>query len=352
MFNAVNESAPELSHELSHDFSPDFSPEPSPKPSDEAHIEAEKAPVLKRPRKPARIKPAAELGESLRSALSAEIDAALRECEGLASWEQSRRRRSVHEMRRALKRFRAGASLCKGAVDAVAVREVQEEVRGTAERLSATRDRDVLIETIAGVCTVFPDSARRSVQAITVAILAPEKASTVSADWQSAAEILRGQLMAMHTRMLATDLRAVAPDGIADAIAKRWRRARRSAAVPWNAGHLDALHEVRKECQRISLQLMLVSRLGPTRKLERLARRLSGVVSRIGEDRDLGLLEALLVERRAEFPDPRQVDEMLREVRTRREQLLRSAHRRAGKVLGVKSAVVRKLVVTGRSGTR
>jgi GNAT superfamily N-acetyltransferase len=221
----------------------------------------------------------------------------------------------VHELRRALKRFRAGASLCKGAVDAVEVRAVQEEVRATAERLSATRDRDVLIETITDVCSVFPLTSRRQVGAIAVAILAPEKATTASADWEQAALAIRTQLEAMRQRMHAADLRAVGPDSIAASLSRRWRRARRASAVPWNAGHLDSLHEVRKECQRLALQLQLISRLGPRRRLERLVERLAAVVSRIGEDRDLGLLEALLVERRSEFPDPRQVDEMLREVR-------------------------------------
>lgn len=300
-----------------------------------------------RARRPARVRPAADLGEALRDALLEEIDGGLRECDGLASWEQPVRRRAVHELRRALKRFRAGASLCKGAVDAVEVRAVQEEVRATAERLSATRDRDVLIETIAGVCEVFPITSRRSVTAIASAILAPEKATTSSADWQQAAAIIRGQLEAMRSRMHGVDLRAVGPDSVADAVARRWRRARRQAAVPWNAGHLDALHEVRKECQRLALQLVLISRLGPRRRMERLASRLADVVSRIGEDRDLGLLEGLLVERRGEFPDPRQVDLMLREVRARRARLLRSARKRARKVLAPKAREVRRLVATG-----
>ena len=301
-----------------------------------------------RPRRPARVRPAAELGESLRDALLEEIDAALRECDGLASWEQPVRRRAVHELRRALKRFRAGASLCKGAVDAVEVRLVQEEVRATAERLSATRDRDVLIDTITGVCEVFPATSRRSVGAIATAILAPEKATTASADWHQAAAIIRGQLEAMRGRMMSVDLRAVGPDSVADAMARRWRRARRSASVPWNAGHLDELHEVRKECQRLSLQFVQVSRLGPRRRMERVAGRLAEGGSRSGEDRDLGRLEGLLTERRGEFPDPRQVDEMLREVRRRRERLLRSARKRARKVLSAKARDVRRLVATGK----
>jgi len=305
-----------------------------------------------RSRLPARVRPAEDLGESLRDALLAEIDTALLECDDLASWEQPRRRRAVHELRRALKRFRAGASLCKGAVDAVEVRAVQEEVRATAERLSATRDRDVLIETITDVCEVLPPALRRSTGAIAVAVLAPDKATTASADWQQAAAIIRGQLEGLRARMLAADLRAVGPDSIASAIARRWRRARRQAVVPWNAGHLDALHEVRKECQRIALQLVLVSRLGPRRRIERLASSLGRVVSAIGEDRDLGLLEGLLSERRAEFPDPRQVDDLLREVRSRRQQLLRAARLRARKVLEPKAGEVRRLVSTGRGRRR
>jgi uncharacterized protein (UPF0276 family) len=186
------------------------------------------------------------------------------------------------------------------------------------------------------------------VTAIATAILAPEKATTAAADWQQAAAIIRGQLEAMRMRMHGVDLRAVGPDSVADAVARRWRRARRQAAVPWNAEHLESLHEVRKECQRLALQVTMLSRLGPRRRMERLASRLADVVSRIGEDRDLGLLEGLLVERRGEFPDPRQVDAMLREVRERRELLLRSARKRARKVLASKSRDIRRLVATGK----
>jgi CHAD domain-containing protein len=299
-------------------------------------------------RKPAVIRPSKQLEESLREALLSEIDSALSECDRLASWEQPERREAVHELRRALKRFRAGASLCKGAVDAVEVRAVQEEVRATAERLSATRDRDVLIETIGDVTRIFPSVGRRSVQAIMVAVLAPEKATTASSDWHTAAGIIRGQLEAMRGRMAAVNLRAISPDGVADAIARRWRRARRAASVPWDAGHLESLHEVRKECQRIALQIQLVARLGPRKRLERLSKELSKVVGDIGTDRDLGLLEALLEQRRSEFPDPRQVDAALAEIRARRRRRLRAARRRAREVLGLKVREVRSIVVRGR----
>lgn len=299
-------------------------------------------------RRGAQVEPSEQLDESLRAALLAEIDGALEESRRLASWEQAERRDAVHELRRALKRFRAGASLCRGAVDAVAVRAVQEEVRATAQRLSATRDRDVMIETIADVVEIFPRTGRRSVHAISIALLAPEKATTAAADWQAASESIRLSLEAMRARMEAADLRAVAPDGIAQVIARRWRRARRAAAVPWDAQHLDALHQVRKECQRLALQFHLLARLGPQRKMLRLSRDLGRVVSYIGEDRDLGLLEERLREHQREFPDPRQAEAMLLHVRSRRAKLLRSARRRALDVLDPKPRDIGKLVATGR----
>ncbi len=303
-------------------------------------------------RRPARLEPSEQLDESLRAALLAEIDGAMEESQRLASWEQSERRDAVHELRRALKRFRAGASLCRGAVDAVEVRAVQEAVRATAERLSATRDRDVMIETIASVVQIFPKPSRRSAQAIAIALLAPEKATTAAADWQAASEALRASLEAMRERMRVVDLRAVAPDGIARIIARRWKCARRAAVVPWDAEHLEALHQVRKECQRLALQLQLVSRIGPERKLLRLSRELARVVSRIGEDRDLGLLEERLREHAGEFPDPRQTGAMQLHVRSRRAKLLRSARKSALAVLDTKSSAVRKLVATGRNVRR
>lgn len=299
-------------------------------------------------RKPAVIRPSKQLEESLREALLAEIDSALSECDRLASWEQPERREAVHELRRALKRFRAGASLCKGAVDAVEVRAVQEEVRATAERLSATRDRDVLIETIGDVTRIFPATSRRSVHAIMVAVLAPEKATTASADWLTAATFMRGQLEAMRVRMASVDLRAISPGSVAEAIAKRWRGARRAASVPWDARHLESLHAVRKECQRIAFQFQLIARLGPRKRLERLSRELSKVVSDIGADRDLGLLGALLEQRRSEFPDPKQVRDVVAEIQKRRRQRLRSAQRRARRVLSLKVGEVRRTIIRGR----
>jgi hypothetical protein len=298
-------------------------------------------------RKPAVIRPSEELEESLRDALLSEIDAALDECDRLASWEQPERRDAVHELRRALKRFRAGASLCKGAVDAVEVRAVQEEVRATAERLSAKRDRDVLVETIGSVVAVFPTSSRRSIHAITLAVLAPEKATTSSADWNAAAAIIRGRLERLRARMQSVDLRAVAPDGLASAITRRWRRARRAATVPWDAEHLEELHAIRKLCQRIALQLRLVSRLGPRSRLERLSSELGRAVAEIGEDRDLGLLEVHLRERRAEFPDPSKVDLMMSEIRRRRERCIRKARRCVRGVLAPKPARIRALLTFG-----
>ena len=299
-------------------------------------------------RKPAVIRPSKQLEESLRAALLYEIDAALAECDRLASWEQPERRGAVHELRRALKRFRAGASLCRGAVDAVEVRAVQEEVRVTAERLSATRDRDVLVETIGSVVGVLPSWSRRTVQAIAVAVLAPEKPTTASADWQGAAAAIRLQLEGLRRRMSAVDLRAIGPDGLAESIARRWKQARRASRVPWDMEHLDVLHDLRKRCQRLSLQLFLVSRLGPTHRLEQMARRLGVTVAKIGADRDLGLLEGLLVDRRAEFPDPRQVEELLFEVRRRRAKQLKAGRRSAMVALAARTRTIRSLIACGK----
>lgn len=299
-------------------------------------------------RRAARIDPAGQLEESLRAALLEEIDIALDESRRLASWEQPVRREAVHELRRALKRFRSGAALCRGAVDAEEVRSVQEEIRSTAERLSATRDRDVMLDTIADAVHALPREHRRPLHAITAALVAPEKATTASADWEAASASIEAALSRLRARIEGADLRAVAPDGIADAIARRWRRARRDAAGPWDAAHLDRLHELRKSCQRLSAQLWLVAPLGPRRRIERLAGRLAEVVSAIGEDRDLGLLEERLRDRRAEFPDVRQVDAMLAHARARRAKLLRRARRRAARVLDAKPREIRALVATGR----
>lgn len=299
-------------------------------------------------RRAARIDAAGQLEESLRTALLDEIDTALAESRRLASWEQPVRREAVHELRRALKRFRSGAALCRGAVDAEEIRAVQEEVRSTAERLSATRDRDVMLDTIGDVVRALPPEQRRPLHAITAALVAPEKATTASADWEAASASIEAALSRLRGRIEGADLRAVAPDGIADAIARRWRRARRDARVPWDAAHLDRLHDLRKCCQRLAAQLWLVAPLGPRRRIERLSGRLAEVVSAIGEDRDLGLLEERLRDRRAEFPDVRQVDAMLEHARARRAKLLRRARRRAARVLDAKPREIRALVATGR----
>jgi CHAD domain-containing protein len=298
-------------------------------------------------RKPVFIRPNRQFEESLREALLTEIDVALAECDRLSGWEQSERREAVHELRRALKRFRAGASLCKGAVDAVEVRAVQDEVRATAERLSATRDRDVLVDTIGEVVKFFPPPSRRSVQAITVAVLAPEKATTSAEDWAAAGALIRGQLEGMRSRMMSVSLRAVAPDGASSEVARRWRRCRRTIESPLAQHGPERLHEIRKDCQRLSMQLFLLSRLGPRRRLTTMSARLAKVVSKLGCARDLSVLGGLLVQRRSEFPDPAQVDAMIEEVDRRATKCLKRAGRLARSVLATKPAKVRGLLASG-----
>ena len=296
--------------------------------------------------------PKLSVDEALRAVLLAELDVALDECRRLSSWDQSERRTAVHEMRRALKRFRSAASLCTSAVDAAAVRAVQEAVRSAAERLSAQRDRDVLVETIASVAQIFPKPSQRSVRAITTALVAPEKPTTSSADWQAASVQLEESLSALRTRMETVDMRAVAPDSIADGVAKRWRRARRRARARLDSSAVDELHELRKGCQRLALQLHMLAPMGPRRQLRSMASELAQVVSMLGEDRDLAILEARLRERHGEFPDPRQADSMLIHIRSRRAKLLKRARKRARGALEVKSARVRRLLATGRAQRR
>ncbi len=301
-----------------------------------------------RPRKPSLLDPKLAVDEGLRSALLGELDGALEECRRLASWEQAERRGAVHEMRRALKRFRAGASLCAGAVDAAAVRTVQEEVRAAAERLSAQRDRDVLVDTIGSVAQIFPKPSQRSVRAITTALVAPEKATTATADWQAAGTQLESSLSALRERMLAVDMRAVGPDSIAAAVERRWRRARRRANDKAVSENVEQLHEVRKDCQRLALQFQMLSPLGPRRQLRAIGADLALVVSMLGEDRDLALLELRLRERKSEFPDPRQAESMLLHIGSRRAKLLKRARRRARRTLAPKARQIRRLLSTGR----
>ncbi|MBL9141990.1 MAG: CHAD domain-containing protein [Phycisphaerae bacterium] len=304
------------------------------------------------PRKPARLDPKLSVDEGLRAALLGELDIALEECRRLASWEQAERRGAVHELRRALKRFRAGASLCAEAVDAAAVRAVQEAVRSTAERLSAQRDRDVLVDTIAQVARIFPKPSQRSVRAITTALVAPEKATTAIADWQSASEQLEESLTALRQRMVTVDMRAVGPDSVATSVARRWRRVRRRANSKAIAANLEQLHEVRKDCQRLSLQLQLLAPLGPRRQVRALSAELGQVVSMLGEDRDLALLEERLRERHREFPDPRQAESMMLHIRSRRAKLLRRARKTARRTLAMKAGGIRRLLSTGRAAQR
>jgi hypothetical protein len=221
-------------------------------------------------------------------------------------------------------------------------------VRAAAERLSAQRDRDVLVDTIGSVALIFPKPSQRSVRAITTALVAPEKATTATADWQAAGAQLESSLSALRERMLAVDMRAVGPDSIAAAVERRWRRARRRANDKAVSQNVEQLHEVRKDCQRLALQFQMLSPLGPRRQLRAIGADLALVVSMLGEDRDLALLEMRLRERKNEFPDPRQAESMLLHIGSRRAKLLKRARRRARRTLAPKARQIRRLLSTGR----
>lgn len=296
--------------------------------------------------------------EGLRRIALGQLDLALRQLEGAV--DQGSAARAVHETRKALKRLRALVRLLRDELPEGAFERENAALRDAGRRLSAVRDREVMVSTLEGLLERHPKQLgrRRSLAALRDRLSADRDrvaASTLSGDSPARVEVIR-ELRAMRSRVLEWRLRErrgmeLAAGGLRRIYRQGRRRYVRSASR--RGDRTRAMHEWRKRVKDLRYAAEMLDRVQPqpgghggrhlalhkrkrrsgqAARIHRLASRADTLAEVLGEDHDLSVFAARI----RTNPDiqlgrgARRA--LLRAVARRRRRLRRSALRKGERI--------------------
>lgn len=276
------------------------------------------------------IDPDRPVSEEFRRVLLEELDLAIAACESHGSWEVRRRSEAIRRTRKALKRFRAVLDLVKGSVPAEDHEVMRIAARDFGRRLSPLRDRDVVLELLDALDEQVTGRRRREAVRMAGAVLSAAKALPATRDHhedEAVIDEVRHGLEGLAKRVASVDFEAVDRDSVIDRFDRAWRHVRHRFHDDVDEDDdLSRLHENRKRVIRLQLGLAAIRGVNPG-AIRRDVRALKEVASALGRDRDLSMLEALIVEHADRFPDPDTRRRIETEIADRRRRLQRDAIR-------------------------
>jgi CHAD domain-containing protein len=208
----------------------------------------------------------------------------------------------VHQMRVALRRLRALASVFGAAVDCPEMRALRPELKLLASALGPARDWDVFLAgTGPAVAEAFAGEAELA------ALLAEAEARRAEA-YADLAALLDGPVLRMLALRVAVMAQArpwretgapVAGDDTggfgAGVLARRWRRLARRASGTATMPEAE-LHEMRLKAKRLRYAAELFAPLHPGRGAKRFLKRLAGLQEALGHLNDGVVAGALMRE--------------------------------------------------------
>ena len=211
----------------------------------------------------------------------------------LIDWEQADNAVAVHETRKCLKRLRSLLRLVRPVLASRDFKKENARLRDIARALSASRDTQVMLETIALLRTEA-GSAERSALDLLRTQVTPARAGKKSGDQAPTSARIATALKDVSEHLKRLRLEATNFDVVAPGFERSYRKGRKALAAMQAAYDEEASHEWRKRVQAHWRQLSLLSAAWPEFFEARiaLARRLSDV---LGQDHDLAVLYAYVL---------------------------------------------------------
>ena len=208
----------------------------------------------------------------------------------LIEWEQADNAVAVHETRKCLKRLRSLLRLVRPALASRDFKKENARLRDIARALSASRDTQVMLETIALLRTEA-GSAERSALDLLRTQVTQARVGKKSGEQAPRSARIETALKGVSEHLKRLRLKATNFDVVGPGVEWSYRKGRKALAAMRVAYDEEASHEWRKCVQAHWLQLSLLRAASPEFFETRIAldRRLSEV---LGQDHDLELLYA------------------------------------------------------------
>jgi len=233
----------------------------------------------------------------------------------------------VHDVRKRLKRVRAGLRLLRESIGDEAYAAENRRVRDCAKALSAARDAAAALAAVDALLQKKRLGAhhpalrrfRRDLverrKEMLATLGAQEAADTVAALERTLERASRWRMPRATWPIVGTGLRRI------------YRNGRRALAAADATGATRALHEARKQARYLEDALALLQP-AQARKARKLARRAHAVARRLGDDHDLAVVKGMMARGRLERTAVEAVDEERRRLQKKALKRARKLFRR------------------------
>ncbi|MBO0757398.1 MAG: CHAD domain-containing protein [Bradyrhizobiaceae bacterium] len=238
----------------------------------------------------------------------------------------------VHDVRKALKRWRALLRLLEPFLPVGAGRELRIAARDLARGLAQARDPRSVLDALEDLTEANPGLSQRSLESIRKRVDRLRVSAETAILTDEARARLSTEFAAIEETIAAWSLDRLKFDDVADSLTKTYHRARRAVPDDWQIATVEELHDLRKRVVEHRYQMELIEPLWP--KLGRVwvgeAQRLR---DRLGCYHDLDMLSRLTrPNKRLGMSQAR----LLPLVRERQREHLRVAARLAGRLFAEK----------------
>lgn len=257
------------------------------------------------------------VGPGVRRVLQAQVDDAVAQLRGEAGNDPAG---AIHEARKDIKKIRSALRLVRDAIGDDAWRRENDHYRDVARKLSAHRDAEILVESLAGLHERFGKAVRERSQKLHDELEAENRAAHDDGTIDRTLAGAAAELIACRSSL---DELALDGDGwglIAPGLHRSYRRGRKRLRSVEEEASVTNLHELRKRVKDLWYQLRLI-READKPMIGALADHAHDLSDHLGDDHDLALLREEVQRRRDAFASPADQRHLLQEIDHRRGEL-------------------------------
>ncbi len=231
----------------------------------------------------------------------------------------------THEARKRLKKWRALLVLLREPLGKKRYREEDEAVRKVGRTLSTLRDAQALLKTLRQLQRrFFPGKPPKVLRAMRRELSRHERHCAAALFDSAVLDQSIASLLAALDRIAEWPIDGYGWKQLRRAIRRSYQRSRESYRQAHDAPNPSRLHRWRKRVKDLWYHLRLLRRICPT-LMEELAHDYEVLGEFLGDDHDLVVLRAALLERRAALADDSALETFLELLDLRREELLDAA---------------------------
>lgn len=243
----------------------------------------------------------------------------------------------VHELRKALKRWRALLRILAGPIGDRAL-ALRRQARSLMQALAGARDAQSALDALADLRNAKPPLPAATFGSLEARLLAMKNAAEAKAFTNPMRRRLSRYLDTASQALERWPIETINSTAVTDTLASTYRRARRLVPDNWRDAEAERLHELRRRVVEHRHQMEFIDRL-PKRRAGPRARQTQCLRNRLGACQDLAVLSGFMAPRQ---PLARWRSRTLPAIETRRAAHLNEAAKLSKRLFAEKPKAFRR----------